>query len=379
MKIIQVNPYFYPHVGGSEWYCYQLSRHLAERGHEVHVFTSRLDKNIPVLEERDGFYIHRYYCPGIIWNTNPATFIMHDLIRAKADIIHAHSYIFLTSNQVALSKKFNDIPFLLHLHGTIASPALLNTASTNLLFQVKNRIYDQTIGKWTVEAANRLASVSKADIENATKLWDLDSNKTHWIPNAIDINLFNGNNHNDNLNVIFIGRLETPKGVHTFIEVAGIILGERDDVTFTIVGDGSLRNYVENNDFNGRIKVLGRVPHSQIPNILSNSSVLVLPSNSEGLPTVCLEALASEVPVVASGAGGTSEIVIEKETGFLIPIGNSKTFVNRIMNLLDDEKSRRKMGRNGRRLVEKYYTWDKVVEKTEKIYKLIHAHTEAKT
>lgn len=321
------------------------------------------------MEEKDGFYIHRYYCPGIIWNTNPATFIMHDLIRAKADIIHAHSYIFLTSNQVALSQKFNDVPFLLHLHGGIDCSAPSNSASTNLLFQIKNRIYDKTIGKWTVKAANRLASVSKIDIEIARELWNLDGNKIDWIPNAIDINSFNGNNHNDNLNIVFIGRLETWKGVHIFIEAAGMILKERDDVTFTVVGDGSLRNYVEDNSYTGRINVLGCVPHNQIPNILSNASVLALPSYMEGLPTVCLEALASEVPVVASDVGGTSEIVIDKETGFLVPPGNCKIFVKRIMNLLDDENTRRKMGRNGRRLIEKYYTWDNVVEKTEKIYK----------
>lgn len=368
MKIIQVSSYFYPHTGGSEWYCYQLSKHLAERGHEVHIFTSRLDKNILAMEERDGFYIHRYYCPRIIMNANPATFIMHDLIRAKADIIHAHSYVFLTSNQVALSQKFNDVPFLLHLHGITVCSTPLNNASTNLLFQIKNRIYDRTIGKWTVQAASKVASVSKLDIELAKKLWSLDNNKLDWLPNAIDINSFNGNNNNDNLNVVFIGRLETWKGVHTFIEVASTILEERDDVTFTVVGDGSLRNYVENNGYSGRIKVLGRVPHNQIPKILSNASILALPSYMEGLPTVCIEALASEIPVVASDVGGTSEIVIEKETGFLAPPGNTKIFVNRIMTLLDDKNLRKRMGRNGRKLIEKYYTWEKVVEKTEKLY-----------
>lgn len=371
MKIIQVSPYFYPHAGGSEWYCYQLSKHLADRGHEVHVFTSRLDKDMPTMEKRDGFNIHRYYCPGIIWNINPATFIMHNLIRAKSDIIHAHSYIFLTSNQVALSQKFNKVPFLLHLHGGIDCATPSDYASTSLKFQVKNRIYDRTVGKWTVQAATKIASVSKVDMELAKELWNLDSNKIDWIPNAIDINSFNGNNHNDNLNVVFIGRLETWKGVHIFIKVASIILEERDDVTFTVVGDGSLRNYVENNGYTARINILGRVPHNQIPKILSNASILALPSYMEGLPTVCLEALASEVPVVASDVGGIPEIVIEKETGYLAPPGNAKIFANKIINLIDDENTRKIMGRNGRRLIEKHYTWDKVVEKVEKIYEKI--------
>ena len=371
MKIVQVAARFYPFIGGLENFCYGLSQKLAELGHDVIIITSRLDKNWPSMEEKEGFKIIRCPCLVDFLNVNPLTFIVNKLIKVKPDVIHTHSHIFFTSNQVALSRRFNNVPFLLHLHGNIDYSFPLNDIKTNLFFQIKNKIYDSTIGKWTIKAADNIASVSKIDIENASKLWDLDGDKIHWLPNAIDINSFNGNDGNDHLNVVFIGRLETWKGVHTFIKVARTILKERDDVTFTLVGDGSLRNYVENNGSNVRIKVLGRVPHNQIPNILANASVLALPSYMEGLPTVCLEALASGVPVVASDVGGTSEIVIDNETGFLVPPGNTKFFVNRIMSLLDDKKSRRKMGRNGRKLIEKDYTWDKVVEKTEKIYEQI--------
>jgi len=368
MKIVQIVHSFPPRYEGIGNYCYQLSKHLAERGHQVDVFTSRLHNNLPVEEFIDGFTIHR--CPyfGKI-STNRITFILNKLLNIKADIIHAHSYIFLTSNQAALAKKINQQPLLLHLHGGVKVIPNQGSLLNRLQFNSIKNIYDQTIGKWTIQAANKIASVSKIDIELARELWNIDSNKIDWLPNAIDINSFDGNNHNDNLNVVFIGRLETWKGVHTFIEVASNILEERDDVTFTVVGDGSLRNQVENNGYTSRINVLGCVPHNQIPKILSNASILALPSYMEGLPTVCLEALASEIPVVASDVGGTSEIVIEKETGFLAPPGNAKIFAYRIMTLLDDEKLRKKMGRNGRKLIEKHYTWDKVVEKTEKLYR----------
>lgn len=167
MKIIQVNPYFEPYIGGSEWYCQQLSKHLAERGHEVHVLTSMLDKNAPFNEEKDGFHIHRYSCAGIIWKCNPATFIMHRLMKAKPDVIHAHSYIFLTSNQVALTKKLIGTPFLLHLHGGVDCASPTNDFSTRLKFHVKKKLYDSTFGKWTVQTADAVASVSKRDMKLA--------------------------------------------------------------------------------------------------------------------------------------------------------------------------------------------------------------------
>ncbi|MFB0561241.1 MAG: glycosyltransferase family 4 protein [Candidatus Lokiarchaeia archaeon] len=373
LKILQVSPYLLPHAGGSEWYCYQLSNQLAERGHEVHIITSKLYANSPFREKKGGFNVHRCPCAGIIWNFNPATFIMHKLLKSKADVIHAHSYIFLTSNQVAFTKKLNRIPFLLHLHGGIDYSYLTNDFSTRFKFYVKKRIYDPTLGKLTVQTADAVASVSKRDIKLAKKLWGLNKEKLYWVPNAINLDKFNRDNHNeskDPLNVVFIGRLEAFKGVHTFLEVAKLVGKERDDADFLIIGDGSLRNYLLNN-FNDCVKVLGQTPHENIPKTLSKTSVLVLPSYMEGLPTVCLEALAAEVPVVASNVGGTPEVVLDNRTGYLFPPGNAKLCAEKVLKLLADERLRRRMGRGGRRLVERFYNWRNVVRKTERIYEKI--------
>lgn len=368
MKIIQISPYF-SQAGGSSWYCQQLSKHLAERGHEIHIITSRLDKKLPFKEERNGLHIKRYPCAGIFWGVNPITFIMHGLMKMNADVVHAHSYIFLTSNQVALNKKLTGLPFLLHLHGGIDFSIPTNNLSTSLKFHFK-KIYDHTLGRWTIQLADTVASVSKIDLELAEKLWNLNSNKLQWIPNAIKIDDFT-RNYNNSLNVIFIGRLEPWKGIEVFLEVAKLIKKKRDDVNFSIVGDGSLRNYVETTAHSLNGKIFGLVPHERIPNILSEASILVLPSYTEGLPTVCLEALAAEVPIVASNVGGISEVVLDGETGYLVPPANIQLFAEKVLRLLANENLRNRMGGRGRSLVEQFYTWRKVVEKTEKIYEKI--------
>ncbi|MFB0559692.1 MAG: glycosyltransferase family 4 protein [Candidatus Lokiarchaeia archaeon] len=373
-KILQVSPYFLPYTGGSERYCQQLSKHLAERGHKLHVITSKLKADSDINEKKDGYHIHRCPCAGIIWRVNPATFIMHKLLKAKADIIHAHSYIFLTSNQAALTKKLTRIPFLLHLHGGIDFSPLTNDFSTRFKLYFKKSLYDRTLGKWTVQAADAVASVSKRDIELAKQLWDLDKEKLYWVPNAVNLDKFNRNSCNENkdpLNVVFIGRLEAWKGAITFLEVAKLVRKERDDVNFLMIGDGSLKNYILNNTVNAHVKALGQIPHTMIPNILSEASVLVLPSYIEGLPTVCLEALASKVPVVASKVGGIPEVIRDGETGFLFSSGNAHLCAKKVLRLLTDEKLRRRMGERGRKLVERFYIWDKVVEKTGRIYEKI--------
>lgn len=376
MKILQVSA-FHPYVGGAfqlyvggvEWYCHQLSKHLAVRGHEVHIITSKLDKNVPFNEEKDGFQIH--WCPyaGIIWKSNPGTFIMHKLLKVKVDVIHAHSYIFFTSNQVALARKLHRVPFLLHLHGGVDFFLPTNELSTRLKFHLKKRLYDPTLGKWTVETADAVCSVSKRDIELAKNIWGLDRRRLHWVPNAVNIEEFNANKC-DKLNVVFIGRLETWKGIYVFLKVAKLVEKKRDDVNFLVVGDGSLKEHVRNNVDN-HIRALGQVPHTMIREILSEATVLVLPSYMEGLPTVCLEALAAEVPVVASNVGGIPEVVIDGETGYLFPPGNADLCADRVLRLLSDEPLRRRMGRKGRRLILQFYTWQKVLEKVENIYERI--------
>jgi glycosyltransferase involved in cell wall biosynthesis len=99
--------------------------------------------------------------------------------------------------------------------------------------------------------------------------------------------------------------------------------------------------------------------------------VLILPSFIEGLPTVCLEALASGVPVVASNIGGTSEVVIEGETGYLRPPHDLESMSDCVVKLLRDDNLRNRMGQAGRKLVEDGYSWERIAELTEQLYERV--------
>ena len=124
----------------------------------------------------------------------------------------------------------------------------------------------------------------------------------------------------------------------------------------------------ESRDLEGHIEFLGELSHGRIAELLRETSVLVLPSFIEGLPTVCLEALACGIPVVASDTGGTSEIIREGETGYLCPSADLDRFSDRVICLLRDPELRKRLGRNGRALVEHQYSWTRVAEMTEKLY-----------
>jgi glycosyltransferase involved in cell wall biosynthesis len=360
---------FPPRYEGIGNYCYYLSKYLTQRGHQVEVLTSRLYRSSSVKENRDGITIHR--CPyfGVV-GTNRLSFMLNKILRTDADLIHAHSYIFLTSNQVALAKKFKRFPFLLHLHGGFD----LFTSQyfkTNLMFKIKKWLYDPTIGRWTINSADIIASVSKRDINQAKNQFNINENIFRWVPNAVDINTFRmGSFENNCLNVVFIGKLEYKKGIDLLISVMNHTLSEYDNLVFTIVGKGSLESKIEAvaKKYPKRIKILGQIPHSFIPNILSSATILLMPSYSEGLPTVCLEALASGIPVVASNIGGIPEIIINGKTGYLFPPGNEKICIDNVLKLLENKPLRKRMRQTCRQLIENFYSWEIVVKKLEKIY-----------
>jgi len=375
LKIVQVNPHFLPSKGGSEWFCSNLSKRLAERGHEVHVLSSTFGSKEASFQVRDGYFVSRHPYVGVVGKTNPATFILHKLLAMKADVIHAHSYIFLTSNQAALARKLGTTPFILHLHGGLEFAPVAGDPLSRVLFLMK-RLYDPTLGKWTVRAADVVGSVSKKDLEIARRLWKIEPDKLCWLPNAVDTDKFYPDQRQEKRNVVFIGRLERWKGVHIFLEVARRISRERRSLNFLVVGDGSLRRLAESlaeQSCNGRVKFLGEIAHDEIAAVLAQAAILVLPSFVEGLPTVCLEALASGVPVVASDVGGVSEVVVDGQTGFLFPAGNVKECFDKVENLLSDEQLRNRMGREGRRLVKSLYTWEKAVTAVEEVYEAIAA------
>jgi teichuronic acid biosynthesis glycosyltransferase TuaC len=116
--------------------------------------------------------------------------------------------------------------------------------------------------------------------------------------------------------VVFVGHLKRTKGVHVFVDG---VLAAGTDFLGVLVGDGPEHGYGRTNgDARERIVYAGARPHEQVPQYLSAADVLVLPSFSEGLPTVIVEAGMLQVPVIASGVGGVSEL-LGQDRGLVLP------------------------------------------------------------
>jgi glycosyltransferase involved in cell wall biosynthesis len=157
-----------------------------------------------------------------------------------------------------------------------------------------------------------------------------------------------------------VARLERVKGVDLFVRAAAILSRQRPDVTFAVVGDGSQRAELETasraESLEERVVFLGVVA-SAAP-ALVRFDVCVVPSRSEGLPMVVLEAMALARPVVATAVGGIPEAVDDGATGILVRPEDPEALAAAIGSLLDDPERGAAMGRAGRERVRAHFSAD---------------------
>ncbi len=117
-----------------------------------------------------------------------------------------------------------------------------------------------------------------------------------------------------------------------------------------------------------QIEVRVDVTPEALPSLYREASLFVLPSNEEGLGIVILEAMASGLPVVSTRCGGPATCMVEGETGFLTPVGDAEALAQGMQILLEDETLRQRMGRAGRRLVEKRFSIEVAGEAFLRVY-----------
>ncbi|HEX5550065.1 MAG TPA: glycosyltransferase [Nitrospira sp.] len=174
-----------------------------------------------------------------------------------------------------------------------------------------------------------------------------------------------------------ISYLRSYKGHEYFIEAARIIAAKRDDVTFVIVGEGPeelpIRIRIEQLGLQARIRMLGF--RQDLLNVFRSFNVFAIPSvEGDTIPQVLMQALAIGIPVVSTTVGSIPDVVIQGETGFVVPPRDAGALAVRIAGLLDDAALRARMGAQGRSLVERLYSLEQMLDRMENVYdRLIHA------
>jgi len=176
--------------------------------------------------------------------------------------------------------------------------------------------------------------------------------------------------------VLAAGRLSPEKGFDVLLEAVPSILRRHPNARFVLFGEGAERAKLE-----ARVSELGLTGRFALPGFSAEldrflpwADVIVLPSYTEGLPNVALEASAAGVPIVATAVGGTPEVVADGATGLLVPSGQPVAMAAALNRLLDSGELRQSMGDAGHRRMREQFTFEAQAERYRALFeKLIAA------
>ena len=304
--------------------------------------------------------------------------MLRALLKEKTDIIHSHSYGYFQTNAGAFTTKMKRLPFIItpHFHPPWS---MWGGAKRKRL----RRIYDGAIAKTILNAADVIIGVSSHEME---LMKEVGSRTDHIkiIPNGIDFSSFDPIPERELFRerygisgrmILYAGRLASNKGLVHLIDAAPKVISQFPDTTIVLVGeDEGQRRMLEGKakklGIRDKVVFTGHITDEKLfKSAFSACDVFVLPSEYEAFGIVLLEAMACEKPCVATNVGGISEVLEEGKTGLLVEYGEPDPLASAIIQLLGDEKRQRSMGEAGRERVKKTFTWPKIVDQIEGVYK----------
>lgn len=266
-------------------------------------------------------------------------------------------------------------------------PYICSTVQNSLLDypigNIKRAVYVK-VDAWTARYAQRIISVAEALSDDLRDRYGIPAEKITTIHNGIDLGDLVPTGSRESIRVKLaippespcvgvIGRLTHQKGFTFFLQALPSLFERFPALQCFVAGDGPLRDVLEREAT--RLALLNRCTflgyRSDIPDLLQALDVLVLPSLSEGLPFILLEAMGMERPVVATAVSGNPELIEHGRNGLLIPSADPKALATAVTWLLENPQEAKAMGKASKSTVAGEFSVKKMVEKTEEVYRSI--------
>lgn len=383
MKILHVCNRFYPAVGGVETYVFKVAKRFTEDGHFINILCSdmvgtnsndRFKNKVGTVEG-----IHFVRLRGFkFFGVDATTFIPYlpiflALNVKKYDIIQVHSYgYFVSWMSILICKLFNKT--------VIYNPYYANET---VLPRIVKIIFDFMIAGWSFRMATEIVALTKVEKDILVKKFRVERRKISVIPSGIDIkngedNIWTKENKNKVLirnginnkkrNVIVISRLAKNKGHIYLLKAFEKIYG----CNLIIIGKDwgekeNLVKYIQKKKIYD-VYFLENVSDVEKNNLLKSADVFVLPSiGGEAFGIVLLEAMANEIPVVASDVGGIRDLIKEGKNGYLVKPKSVQQIIKKI-NILINNKNIETMKKFCRGFASQY-SWEKIYIKINVLYK----------
>jgi glycosyltransferase involved in cell wall biosynthesis len=346
MKIVQISPYFPPHVGGVEYHVKDLAEGLARRGHQVSVASScgRWDGEMICIPSIDLFY-------------SP---IPIKLPKFRADVFHSH----IPSPLFAFMLRREE-PHVVTYHNDVVIPGRVNGHTMPHPFAASLEKINEKMVRPVLDEAKVVIATTESYASTSPVLKDYQ-HKLKIVPNAINVSLYQPVQKKGNY-VLYAGRMISYKGVESLI-IAMSEVQKSADLELLLVGDGYDRSRLEDmaRRLHVRAKFTGRLERSMFIDTISRAEVLVLPTQNrlEAFGIVLLEAMACGTPVLAFDTPGVNEVALN---GGMV-YSSIQELCELILELHENEMLRERLGGKGRRSVEDKYSWKRALDSMEAIY-----------
>lgn len=353
INILIVTAIFPPDIGGPSSYVTALSEHLTRKGHKVHVITMSDSENL--YDSPVGFFAVTRISRKRTLLLRVISIVMSIVSNGRqADIIYVNGLAF----ESALSRFFIKTPMVMKVVGDLIwERAVLNrtTQSEFDSFEKSNsglKIYLQKkLRRWWTQRMDAIITPSLY-LANHVKKWGIKTSNIYTINNAAP-DVVTHDYPTITSRFVTVGRLVPWKHIDEIV----LAMDQLKDFELQIIGDGPMENEIQSQihrlKLENRVKLLGRLSRIDTLNEISKAQALILFSTYEGLPHVVLEAMGVKTPVIASDSGGTSELVINGETGLLINPHNVTGLCNAMREIHNNKELNKKIVSNGVELVKK--------------------------
>jgi len=238
---------------------------------------------------------------------------------------------------------------------------------------IRKNVYNkgrEILFKKTLENADRVVVVNEETADIYAQF--ISRSKIETIPYGVVCEGFNRATPKDSVDMLAMGSLYKRKGYDVLIEAWSEIASEFPDSTLHILGNGPLREYLDQRiaelDIEDSVKFHGFVDRETVVEMLSSVRAFVHPSRSEGFPHVRLEAMASACPVIATNVTGASEMIRHGTDGLVVPTGEYGPLAAAMAELLSDPEKAQTMGENALRHAKNEFDWNDISEKFIEIY-----------
>jgi glycosyltransferase involved in cell wall biosynthesis len=360
---------FPPDIGGPASYVPRIAEALVARGHAVEIVTLADD---PAAEERFSFPVHRIRRGMARIPRMLQTISTIAIAAGKADLIYANGLFIEAAIAAALAQK----PLVMKIVGDWAWERARNrgeSVATVEEFQARRQTLRSEAVKGlrtlVTRRADRIIAPSRY-LMAVVAGWGIPARKISVVYNALEsppeadpapVPAFSG------LTLITVARLVSWKGIDGILEITA----GRKDWRLIVVGDGpeweNLESLAIRLRVTDRVIFTGGISRRQVFAYLKAADVFLLNSVYEGLPHIVLEAYAVGLPVVATSAGGTKEVVEDGVNGLILPPGRKDLLAAAIDRILSEPNLRASLVEGGRRTLQERFQWETMVKETESV------------